>query len=101
MSTRADSGRWPLRSRRCLIQSGVAALAFRLRITRPEKRPHRSGADTLTGSTSALLASTLRNDGALSATPVSADTSRATPSTDRQSALFGVSLMVNFRSFSA
>ena len=33
--------------------------------------------------------------------PVSADTSRATPSTDRQSALFGVSLIVNFRSFRA
>jgi hypothetical protein len=56
MSTSADTERWPLRSRRCFIQSGVAA--FQLRITRPEKRPHRSGAEIFTGSFSALLTAT-------------------------------------------
>ena len=39
--------------------------------------------------------------GACKGMPVNAATSRATPNTDKQSALFGVSLMVNFKSLSA
>jgi hypothetical protein len=101
MSTSADTGRWPLRSRRCFIQSGVIARAFRPRITRPEKRPHKSGALIFTGSISEPLTATLRLCGSVNGAPVSAATSRATPSTDRQSALFGVSLIVNLRSFKA
>ena len=44
---------------------------------------------------------TIVKTGGFNGAPVKADTSRATPSTDKQSALFGVSLMVNFRSFSS
>ena len=38
-----------------LIHSGVGAFASRPRITRPEKRPHRFGACTLTGSRSSRV----------------------------------------------
>ncbi len=77
-----------------------AARAFRPRITRPEKRPHRSGAEILHRQHFVdALTATGAQVGAFSGAPVSAATSRATPSTDRQSALFGVSLMVNLRSF--
>ena len=100
MSTSAEIGRWPLRSRRCFIHCGVSAFAFRPRITRPEKRPHKSAALIFTGSFSSSVTATGLDTGALSGVPVNADTSRATPSTDRQSARLGVSLIVNFRSFS-
>ncbi len=76
------------------IQAGVFACAFTPRMMRPEKRPHRSGATTLTGSLSASVTATGAIDGIVIGAPVSADTSRATPWIDRQSALFGVSLMM-------
>ncbi|MCY1237767.1 hypothetical protein D9M72_504760 [compost metagenome] len=71
----------------------MAARALTPRMMRPEKRPQRSGADTLTGSLSWIVTGTGDMSGRFSAAPVSADTSRATPWIDRQSALFGVSLM--------
>ena len=98
MSTSAEIGRWPLRSRRCFIQSGVGARASTPRITRPEKRPHRSGASTRTGRRASICGGTGSNKGSLSAAPVIAATSRATPTTLRQSARFGVSLIVSLRS---
>ena len=58
MSTSGDTLRWPQRARRSTIQAGVAALVSTPRTMRPEKRPHSSGASTLTGSLSASAAAT-------------------------------------------
>ena len=52
---------------------------FTLRTMRPEKRPHKSGALTLTASLSVLPTATAGKDGAFKGAPVSAATSRATP----------------------
>ena len=95
MSTRAVTLRWPQRARRSTIHWGVAAWVLTLRITRPEKRPHRSGALTVTASLSALPTDTAGKLGDCSGAPVKADTSRATPYTLRQCARLGVSLSVN------
>jgi hypothetical protein len=46
MSTSAVTERWPQRASRSTIQAGVLAWGLTLRTTRPEKRPHRSGAST-------------------------------------------------------
>ena len=100
MSTSAEIERWPLRSRRCFIHAGVAARAFRPRTTRPEKRPHRSAARTLTGKRSSVVAATGSMRGRHSGAPVMAATSRATPARLRQSPRFGVSLIVKRRSSS-
>ncbi len=62
---------------------------------RPEKRPHRSGASTATGSFAACSGATGAIAGARSGAPVSAATSRAMPCTLRQCARLGVSLSVN------
>ena len=86
--------RWPARSRRRFIHSGVDAAAFTLRITRPAKRPQPAGAEILTGNAASFCLGTGRVAGGVSFVPVSAATSRATPSTERQSARFGVSLIV-------
>jgi len=48
MSTSAVTLRWPQRSSRSTIHCGVFACVFTLRMMRPEKRPHRSGAFTWT-----------------------------------------------------
>src|ERR1700761_8103079 len=85
--------RCPERSRRSTIHCGDFARAFTPRITRPEKRPHRSGAEILTGSVSLSFTSTGLISSGFSGAPVIAAVSRATPNTDRQSALFGVSLI--------
>ena len=83
--------RKPERSRHCFIQAGVCACAFTPLITRPVKRPQRSGALILTGTVVSCVALTGSMAGAVTAAPVSADTSRARPSMPRQSGRFGVS----------
>jgi len=93
MSTSAEMLRCPERARRSTIHFGDLARAFTARITRPEKRPHRSGAEILTGSVSFNLTVAGLMSSGCSGAPVMADVSRATPNTDRQSALFGVSLI--------
>ena len=62
---------------------------------RPEKRPHKSMAVICTGSTSDSPTGMGAIAGTFSGAPVSADTSRATPSTLKQCARLGVSLRVN------
>ena len=94
MSTSAEMLRCPARSRRSRIQSGVGALAFTPRITRPEKRPHRSAAEIFTGSLSAMAGATGGCSGVCSSAPDSAASSRATPNTLMQCARLGVSLSV-------
>src|SRR4051794_18368444 len=94
MSTSAVTLRWPQRSRRSIIQGGVFAFVSTFRTTRPEKRPHKSGASTFTFSLSSWAGWTGSNSGCLSAAPVSADNSRATPKTLKACARFGVSLSV-------
>jgi hypothetical protein len=44
MSTSGETVRWPQRARRSAIHCGVFALASTPVMTRPEKRPHKSGA---------------------------------------------------------
>ena len=96
----AEMERCPLRSRRCFIHSGVGAFALIPLITLPEKRPHKSGASTLTGNLSFDVTLAGSETGRFNLAPVSAEISRATPSKDRQSALFGVSLMSKMESSS-
>ena len=79
MSTSGVTLRWPQRARRSTIQAGVAACVLTFSITRPEKRPHRSGALTLTGSTLDEPTATGAMAGVVSGVFVSADSSRATP----------------------
>ena len=81
MSTSAVTLRWPQRARRSTIHAGVAACVFTPRTTRPEKRPHRSGALTFTGSTSAVVGAIGGCLGVFSGAPVMAASSRATPYT--------------------
>src|SRR3954468_10777444 len=94
MSTSAVTLRWPQPARRSTIHCGVLAFVSTLRITRPEKRPQRSGALTFTRSLASVFGATGSNLGSLSGAPVSADSSRATPYTDRACARLGVSLSV-------
>ena len=58
---------------------GVRAEVFTPRTTRPEKRPHSSGARTCTGSFMWWVAATGWIAGTRIGTPVSAETSRAMP----------------------
>src|SRR5207249_982040 len=74
---------------------GVFACVLTLRTTRPEKRPHRSGALTFTFSWVSCAGGTGSNVGCFSGAPVSAASSRATPYTDSACARLGVSLSVN------
>ena len=95
MSTRAEILRIPLRSKRCFIQSGVAARAFTFSITRLIKRPQSAGASICTGCLRLPVIGAAWIAGCLNAQPVSADTSRAIPLMLRQSARFGVIFSVN------
>ena len=72
---------------------GVFAFGLTPRITRPAKRPQRSEFSMLTFSLSCIETSTGVHLGAHNAAPVIADTSRAIPMRDKQSALLGVSLI--------
>ena len=95
MSTRAVTLRWPQRARRSTIHCGVFARVSTLRTIRPEKRPHRSAAATLTFSFASWAGLTASNTGCLSGAPVSAANSRATPYTLSAWARLGVSFRVN------
>ena len=95
MSTSALTLRCPQRASRSTIQAGVFACGLTLRTMRPEKRPHKSVAAMCTGRTSDRSTGMGVIAGTCSGAPVSAATSRATPSTLRQCAKFGVSLRVN------
>ena len=90
MSTNAEILRIPLRSKRCFIQSGVAARAFTFSITRLIKRPQSAGASICTGCLRLPVIGAAWIAGCLNAQPVNADTSRAMPLMLRQSARFGV-----------
>jgi len=92
--------RWPARSRRSFIHCGVGAPALTLRITRPAKRPQPSGALMRTGCLAFVLPAIFSIFGTSRRAPVNAETSRATPRIERQSARFGVSLSVMIRSSS-
>ena len=83
----------PARSRRSRIHCGVSAAGLRLRITRPVKRPQRSGASITTGLTHSHVAGTGSMAGMTSGAPVAAWRSRATPVTESASPRFGVSLI--------
>ena len=100
MSTSGDTVRWPQRASRSTIQAGVVARVLTPRRMRPVKRPHKSGACTLTGRRSLRLTGTAGNTGSTNGEPVSAATSRAMPYTLRQCARLGVSLRVNSMSSS-
>jgi NAD(P) transhydrogenase subunit alpha len=87
---------YPAEELAALNAKKIAALSmeFTPRITRPAKRPHKSGASMCTGKVSLILATGAFHVGPHRAAPVIADTSRAKPVSDKQSALFGVSLMM-------
>src|SRR3990172_6913305 len=70
-------------------------------MTRPAKRPQPLGSEIFTGTLASPAAGTDLTTGDVSLAPVSAGTSRATPSTDRQSARFGVSFKVRSLSSSS
>ena len=95
MSTNGLTLRWPQRAKWFTIHAGVCAWVLTPRTTRPEKRPHKSGALTFTAKVSELVAAMLGNVGAIKGAPVRADTSRAMPYTLKQCAKLGVSLQVN------
>src|SRR5688572_30661244 len=101
MSTIAAIERMPLRSSRCFIHAGVGALAFTFSITRLAKRGQPCVSSTRTRCVALLPARTGVDAGAMSSVCVIADTSRATPRIDRQSARLGVSLSVSSVSSSA
>ena len=95
MSTSGDTVRCPQRASRSAIQAGVVAPGSTLRTTRPEKRPHRSGAAMVTGRRESSVATTAGYAGAFSGAPVMAASSRATPNTLSAWPRLGVSLSVN------
>ncbi len=101
MSTTALIPRRPLRSNRRSIQAGVIAAAFTPRTRRPQYNGQPSASDTLTGNCSDKVTGCVWISNGLSALPVSAATSRATPTMPEQSLRFGVSLSVNNLSFSS
>src|SRR5256885_10092071 len=70
MSTSGATLRWPQRARRSTIHCGVFAWVLTLRTTRPEKRPHRSGASIFTASLSCTPTAAGVNDWGLSGAPV-------------------------------
>ncbi len=79
MSTSGETVRWPQRARRSAIHCGVFALASTPVMTRPEKRPHKSGAWIATGSLRSLPTGALAKVGDFNGAPVIAAASRATP----------------------
>src|ERR1039457_1924961 len=95
MSTTALIPRRPLRSNRSSIQAGVIAAAFTPRTRRPQYNGQPSASDTLTGNCSDKVTGCVWISNGLSALPVSAASSRATPTMPEQSLRFGVSLSMN------
>ncbi len=84
----------PLRSMRCFIHAGVGALGSMPSMIRPTNRGQAAGSSTRTSRRMAEATGTGAAAGGTSGAPVTAATSRAMPSSDRQSARLGVSFSV-------
>ena len=91
----------PERSIRSRIHAGVGARASMPSMMRAAKRGQASASSIRTPSVAVLAVGTSAIGGNSSGAPVIAATSRAMPTRETQSGRFGVSLIVNFKSFSA
>src|SRR6476659_4884521 len=101
MSTTAEIERTPERSMRSFIHAGVGAPASMPSMMRAAKRGHASPSSMRTPRVDVLVTATDLCGGDASGAVGMGDTSRATPTTDRQSGRFGVTLIVICASSSA